>query len=40
VALLLDLFGRIDAKTLLESEQTRLKARIVKEQVGGEPVTV
>jgi hypothetical protein len=40
VALLVDLFGRIDAKTLLESEVARVHARVVTEQVGGEPVSV
>jgi Glycosyl hydrolase family 63 C-terminal domain len=37
---LVDLFGRIDAKSLLESERTLLHARVVREQVGGETVTV
>jgi hypothetical protein len=37
IASILDLFGRIDAKDLLETERTRLAARIVREQVGGEP---
>ena len=36
VAPLLDLFGRFDAKTLLETERSRLEARLVREQVGGE----
>ncbi len=36
VALLLDLFGRVDAKTLLETELGRLDERIVREQVGWE----
>ncbi len=36
VAPLMDLFGRIDAKAVLETELTRLGARIVREQVGGE----
>ena len=36
VAPLLDLFGRVDAKTLLETERGRVMARIVREQVGGE----
>jgi hypothetical protein len=40
IALLVDLFGRVDAKTLLESERALLRARVVREQVGGEPVTV
>lgn len=37
VAPLLDLFGRVDAKTLLEIERGSLLGRIVREQVGGEP---
>ena len=36
IAFLLDLFGRVDAKALLETELGRLGARIVREQVGGE----
>jgi hypothetical protein len=40
VALLMDLFGRIDAKSLLESERSLVQARVVREQVGGEPITV
>ena len=40
IALLVDNFGRIDAQTLLESERSLLQARIVREQVGGEPVRV
>ncbi len=36
VAPLLDLFGRVDAKTLLETERGQVMARIVREQVGGE----
>jgi hypothetical protein len=36
VAPLLDLFGRIDAKTFLETERGRVFARVVSEQVGGE----
>ncbi|MGE5307232.1 MAG: MGH1-like glycoside hydrolase domain-containing protein, partial [Alphaproteobacteria bacterium] len=36
VAPLLDLFGRLDAKSLLESERGRIIARVVSEQVGGE----
>jgi hypothetical protein len=36
VAPLLDLFGRIDAKTLLETERGQVMARLVREQVGGE----
>ena len=40
VAPLVDLFGRIDAKSVLESERALLQARVVREQVGGEAVTV
>lgn len=40
VAPLMDLFGRIDAKSVLESDRALLQARIVREQVGGEPVPV
>ena len=36
VAPLLDLFGRLDAKTLLEAERGRVFARVIREQVGGE----
>jgi hypothetical protein len=37
VAPLLDLFARVDAKAMLETERERLAERIVIEQVGGEP---
>ena len=40
VAPLVDLFGRLDAKSVLESERELLHARVVREQVGGETVTV
>ncbi len=36
VAPLLDIFGRLDAKTLLETERGHVFARVVTEQVGGE----
>jgi hypothetical protein len=36
VAPLLDLFGRLDAKTLLETERGQVMARLVREQVRGE----
>jgi hypothetical protein len=36
VAPLLDIFGRIDAKTVLETERGRVFARVIREQVGGE----
>jgi hypothetical protein len=36
VAPLLDIFGRIDASTMLETEREHVFARMVKEQVGGE----
>jgi hypothetical protein len=38
VALLVDLFGRVDAKSLLESQRALLQARVVREQVKGEAV--
>jgi hypothetical protein len=38
VALLLDIFGRVDAKALLEVERGALTDRLVMEQVGGQPV--
>jgi hypothetical protein len=40
IALLVDVFGRVDAKSLLESERSMLQSRVVIEQVGGEPVSV
>jgi hypothetical protein len=36
VAPLLDLFGRVDAKTLLETEQGQVMARVIREQVSGQ----
>jgi hypothetical protein len=36
VALVLDLFGRLDPKSLLEGEMGYVQAQLVKEQVGGE----
>jgi hypothetical protein len=36
IAVLLDLFGRLDAATLLEAERVSSHARIVKQMVGGE----
>jgi hypothetical protein len=38
--LLVDTFGRVDARSVLESERALLRARVVREQVGGEPVGV
>jgi hypothetical protein len=38
VAPLLGLFGRVDAKALLESERGSVIARVIKEQVGGETI--
>jgi hypothetical protein len=38
VATLVDLFGRVDAKSVLESERALIMARVVREQVGGEPI--
>jgi hypothetical protein len=40
VALLLDLFGRLDAKALLEMERGALTDQLMKEQVVGQPVKV
>jgi len=36
VAPLMDIFGRLDAKALLETEKRGLSKRIVREQVGGD----
>src|SRR6516162_7221587 len=36
VALLMDVFGRVDAKRFLETDRGRLQAEIVKAQVAGE----
>jgi hypothetical protein len=36
VAPMLDLFGRVDAKTALETDRGRVMSRVVREQVGGE----
>jgi hypothetical protein len=36
IALLLDVFGRLDSKSFLEAEKGKIHARIVREQVGGE----
>jgi hypothetical protein len=38
VALFLDVFGRVEAKALLETERARLTDRLVREQVGGAQV--
>jgi hypothetical protein len=35
---LLDYFGRADAKDMLETDIARLRARLVREQVGGEKI--
>jgi hypothetical protein len=40
VAPLLDLFARVDAKTLLETERGTVLARVIREQVGGESTGV
>jgi len=40
IALLVDIFGRVDAKSLLESERALVQARVVREQVSGESVSV
>jgi hypothetical protein len=36
IAPLLDIFGRIDAQTFLETDRSKVFARMVREQVGGE----
>ncbi len=36
VALLMDLFGRLDSQTILATERERIQARIMREQVSGE----
>ena len=36
VAPLLDIFGRIGAKTMLEIERGQVFAKVISEQVGGE----
>jgi hypothetical protein len=38
IALLVDMFGRVDAKSVLESQRALLQARVVREQVGGEVI--
>jgi hypothetical protein len=38
VAALIDLFGRIDAKAVLEIERERLQAQLTRAQVGGERI--
>ena len=34
----MDLFARIDGKTVLDTEREHVQSRVVKEQVGGEGV--
>jgi hypothetical protein len=36
---LLDLFGRVNAKAILETERERLFDQVVRGQVGGEQLT-
>jgi hypothetical protein len=38
VAVLLDLFGRFEAKSVLETDRDILSARLIKEQIGGQPM--
>jgi hypothetical protein len=38
IAFVMDIFGRFDAKSMLEIDRTRLQTRIVREQVGGEQI--
>ncbi|BCS32293.1 glucosidase [Luteitalea sp. TBR-22] len=39
VAPLLDIFGRLDARTMLETERGQLTSRMIRQQVGGEGVS-
>jgi len=39
VAPLVDLFARVDAQTLLETEHGRVIAKVIREQVGGEEMS-
>ncbi len=36
IALAMDVFGRLDAKRMLENERGRVQSRMIREQVGGE----
>ena len=38
VALMLDFFGRVDAKVVLETQRERMQSRIMREQVEGEGI--
>ena len=38
IAVLMDMFGRVSAKSILEAERERVQSRMVREQVGGEEV--
>jgi len=38
IAVLLNVFGRVDAKALLEAERELVQARVVREQVAGEGI--
>jgi hypothetical protein len=38
IALLVDIFGRVDANGVLDTKREQLQARVVREQVGGDPV--
>jgi len=38
IALVLDLFGRVDAKSLLETEREQTQARVITEQVAGQRI--
>jgi hypothetical protein len=38
IAPLMDIFGRLDAKTVLETERSGLTSKMIREQVGGEQV--
>ena len=39
IAALMDIFGRLDAKAVLETERGQLTSRMVRQQVGGDQVT-
>jgi hypothetical protein len=39
IAALMDIFGRLDAKAVLETERGQLTSRMIRQQVGGDQVT-
>jgi hypothetical protein len=40
IALLMDIFGRVDAQTYLNTDRDRMQTRIVEEQVGGDAAEI